>query len=339
MSRTGCAPPTRVGYWDNNTYSSVQTYLTNASGNQTFGGVRASPATPTICNEQHLMNAVSLKTDTGGNWDFEADRHLVQLSAGPAAEPCRRARRHQLHHQRPDRPAGWHRLGDPGSSRAIWRPIGPGGAHEVSFGLHHDQYMLNNPTYNAPNWLTSSDNGNNTLVDLRPGKTETYGAVAAGGLEASRRAVKLTLGGRCENWRAPMTASISPARRRRPADGAVDQLLAQGVALRGRSTRTGAPSSRSGRPSAIRRWPSSTRSSRPARSSPFPIPTSLPESALSFEFAIERQTRTPGPRLAFRGANLQRPHPADQPDQQRLHQHLAECRPDPQSRRRGLSPS
>ena len=28
-----------IGYWDNNTQSSVQTYLTDAAGNQTFGGV------------------------------------------------------------------------------------------------------------------------------------------------------------------------------------------------------------------------------------------------------------------------------------------------------------
>ena len=37
-------------------------------------------------------------------------------------------------------------------AKGIWRPTGPGGAHEVSFGFHADRYELNNPTYQTPNW-------------------------------------------------------------------------------------------------------------------------------------------------------------------------------------------
>ena len=44
----------------------------------------------------------------------------------------------------------------------------------MSAGLHHDQYTLKNPTWNAPSWLTSADNGNNTVSTYGRGKTETW---------------------------------------------------------------------------------------------------------------------------------------------------------------------
>ena len=38
-----------LGYWDNDTHSSVQSYLTStATGGSTFGGVSASPTVSTI---------------------------------------------------------------------------------------------------------------------------------------------------------------------------------------------------------------------------------------------------------------------------------------------------
>ena len=69
-----------VGYWTNNTQSPVQTYLTDAGGNPTFGGVSTFASNASNLQQQHLMNVFSLKTDTGGNWDAEFDRHALRLS-------------------------------------------------------------------------------------------------------------------------------------------------------------------------------------------------------------------------------------------------------------------
>ena len=86
-------------------------------------------------------------------------------------------------------------------AKGIWRPEGLNGPHEVSFGVHGDQYILNNPTYVASNWLTSPDQGNGTLSTFGAGKTETWGIWAqekwnfAPGWTA-------TLGGRLDMWRA-----------------------------------------------------------------------------------------------------------------------------------------
>ena len=85
--------------------------------------------------------------------------------------------------------------------KGIWRPAGPSGAHEISFGLHRDQYTLNNPTFNAASWQSLPDNGNGTLFSDGQGKTETYALWLQ---EAWKFApgFKLTVGGRFEQWSA-----------------------------------------------------------------------------------------------------------------------------------------
>ena len=67
--------------------------------------------------------------------------------------------------------------------KAVWRPFGLEGHAQAHAGLHHDQYKLENPTWNAPNWLTSPDNGNNTVSTYGRGKTETWALLAAGSLD------------------------------------------------------------------------------------------------------------------------------------------------------------
>ena len=186
-----------IGYWDNTTFSTVQSYLTTANGTPTFGGVSGFANNTYNLSEQHLMHALSLKTDTGGNWDWEliATRYdyLQSLQRSPAGVTDR----HQLHDQRPDRAHGRHRLDDPGRSRRIWRPTGLERPHELSAGLHHDQYKLENPTWNAPSWLTSPDNGNNTVSTYGRGKTETW-ALWLQEAWSFAPGWKLTLGGRGE---------------------------------------------------------------------------------------------------------------------------------------------
>jgi iron complex outermembrane recepter protein len=189
-----------IGYWDNNTNSSTQTYLTNAGGNQTFGGVSGFASNTYNLYQQHLMNAVSLKTDIGGKWDFEAVAtwysYLQDLQRTPAGVLGNTNFTTNGLIARLDG-TGWSTQ----DLKGIWRPTGPGGEHEVSFGLHHDQYVLNNPTYNTPNWLVSSNTGNNTMSTDGVGKTETYGVWIQDQWKFAP-GFALTLGGRLEKWRA-----------------------------------------------------------------------------------------------------------------------------------------
>ena len=190
-----------LGLWDGITQSRAQTYLADAAGNPTYGGVSGFGSSTYNWYETHMMNALSLKSDTKGNWDgelvvtrYDFLEDIQRSSAGVAASGLTL------------KPNGFVARLD-GTSwttldlKGIWRPAGPSGAHEISFGLHRDQYTLNNPTFNAASWQSSPDNGNGTLFSDGQGKTETYALWLQ---EAWKFApgFKLTVGGRFEQWSA-----------------------------------------------------------------------------------------------------------------------------------------
>ena len=54
-------------------------------------------------------------------------------------------------------------------ARGIWRLAGP---HEVSFGVHADQYELSNPVYRTPTWFAGPDATTELYTNSR-GKTQT----------------------------------------------------------------------------------------------------------------------------------------------------------------------
>ena len=142
------------------------------------------------------MHALSLKTDTGGNWDWElvATRYdyLQSLQRSPAGVTTGTNFTTNGLIARMDG-TGWMTQ----DVKAVWRPTGLEGPHELSAGLHHDQYRLENPTWNAPSWLTSPDNGNNTVSTYGRGKTETW-ALWLQEAWSFAPGWKLTLGGRGE---------------------------------------------------------------------------------------------------------------------------------------------
>ncbi len=197
-----------LGYWQNDSHSSVQSYLTSG-GVPTFGGVTGFAAGNNNLIEQHLANALSLKSDTQGNWDFELVgtyyTYLTSTQRGPSGVGTGLQFSTVGTNARMDGTSWWTI-----DAKGIWRPDGSEGPHEVSFGVHGDQYTLNNPTYNMPNWLASPDSGNGTVSTLGVGKTETWGLWLqerwnfAEGWTA-------TLGGRFDMWRAFDGFNISGA--------------------------------------------------------------------------------------------------------------------------------
>jgi iron complex outermembrane recepter protein len=60
------------GIWNNVQNSNPQTYLTStATGAPTFGGVSSFASNEYTWNQTHVSNAVSLKSDTHGIYDFD----------------------------------------------------------------------------------------------------------------------------------------------------------------------------------------------------------------------------------------------------------------------------
>jgi iron complex outermembrane receptor protein len=285
-----------IGFWNNSTFSTVQSYLTTANGTPTFGGVSGFANNTYNLAEQHLMQALSLKTDTGGNWDWEliATRYdyLQSLQRSPGGVTAGTNYTTNGLIARMDG-TGWSTQ----DAKGVWRPGGLSGSHEVSAGLHHDVYTLKNPTWNAPSWLTSPDNGNNTVSTYGRGSTETW-AIWLQEAWSFAPGWKLTVGGRGERWRAydgfNVAGNIATSQPELGStnfspkaslwwqiDGKWSTKLSFGQAYR--------------YPTVAELYQIVSTGSTFA----IPNPNLLPESALSFEFAIERQDRNSRLRLSL----------------------------------------
>jgi iron complex outermembrane receptor protein len=183
-----------AGYWHNDTSSHVQTYLADADGQPTFGGANGFASNTYQLNEEHLMQGLALKSDSGGAWDGEAVvtyydyLHDRQLSPAAVADGATFV------------PNG--RLADLGGTnwatadlKGIWRPSD----QEISFGVHADEYTLKNPTRNTAIWQDGGTAG--SLFTDGEGKTDTQ-ALWLQDAWAFAPDWLATIGLRYEKWRA-----------------------------------------------------------------------------------------------------------------------------------------
>lgn len=195
-----------LGYWQNDSDASVQSYLRDAAGNPVYSGdvnidgakytLSATALQPSKRLEEHWMNSLTWRYDpkADSDWAFEAaltkykfgkDTTRKPTVALPAASSGGNG---QVQFQDG---TGWHTA----DMRADWRP---GRGHDVAFGYHYDRHNLNDRTYTNTDWLA----GNATTVKAgNTGKTETQGIYVQDAIRMGQ-AVKLTLGLRYEQWRA-----------------------------------------------------------------------------------------------------------------------------------------
>ena len=210
-----------LGLFQNETSGSIQSYLTDAatgapvySGVLNVGGQRiADPGSGFsggvyTFRENHSMHSFSLRSSTGGTWDWEAVASVYRYDTserrgplGSAVAPLGLAANFppaalnggigQISRQDG---TGWQTL----DLKGIWRPDGAGGTHQVSFGAHHDRAVLSNPVSYTSDWISGSAGA--PASDSR-GKT---GARALWIQDVWRFAGdwRATVGGRYERWRA-----------------------------------------------------------------------------------------------------------------------------------------
>ncbi len=222
-----------LGMWQNNASAIAQSYLRDAagnivdSGNVNIDGRRYNLSTsnaPTFAGNQvdqtTWSHGLNLRSNTGGKFDWELVGSLVDLSRdsvrAPTVIPSLAAtggagRNTSL------AGSGWYTF----DARGIWRPgvnlLGLG-YHEISFGVHHSQYTLNNPVFNTGNWQA----GNATsLFTNSVGKTRTEGYWLQDAWDFNQK-WNFTYGGRFENWHAYDGANTST-----PASGAGLQTVNQ----------------------------------------------------------------------------------------------------------------
>lgn len=193
-----------LGYWQNNGKSNPQSYLRDAAGNPVYSGnvnidgaAYALPAPlfrPSQSNTEHWMQGLSLKTDSEGEWNWEAvtswydygkDESRFATVALPAAQNGG-AGQIALRDG-----TGWQTL----DLKGDWRPGLR--TQEFSFGYHYDRYTIDSRVFNTANWLTGDPT---TRFSAFAGNTQTQ---ALFGQDAWTFAPdwKLILGGRLEQWR------------------------------------------------------------------------------------------------------------------------------------------
>jgi iron complex outermembrane receptor protein len=263
------SPTVRATYtydnWQNTSNKGMDSYLTDASGNAIYGsggtgtyqylrinGVDYTVA-PTVSNEiqNFSMHGFSLKSDSGGQWDWEAaaslfnqDKDVLRTSGGNVGTSAPASATAGTINFTDG--TGWQNL----DLRGDWRPGGDRKSeHQLSFGYHTDTYITKSDTYSlvaGSSWL--SDNAGTQTLSSR-GKTQTQAVYLQDAWQLAP-AWQLVGGGRVEHWQAfggsnYTTASGNVAYQNSAVDGISPKLAltyqaSQDLTLRssyGRATR------------------------------------------------------------------------------------------------------
>jgi iron complex outermembrane receptor protein len=191
-----------VGIWNNVQTSSPQTYLTStATGAPTFAGISGFASNKYTWDQTHLSNAVSIKSDTKGVYDFDLSlssyNYLQDIMFNPYTVSPTGVGYSQNGKITRNDGTNWQN----GDAKGIWRPYGYDGPQEISFGVHGDRYYLDNPGYLSSTWNVTSSTGTGQLFSDSIGETRT-GALWVQDAWKIAPPLKLTLGGRLESWEA-----------------------------------------------------------------------------------------------------------------------------------------
>ncbi len=190
------------GIWNNHQTSNPQTYLTStATGTPTFGGQAGFASSKYIWDQTQMSNAISLKSDTKGVYDFDLSassyNYLQDIMFNPFTVAPTGVGYSQNGKITRNDGTNWQNA----DAKGIWRPYGYDGPQEISFGLHGDRYRLENPVYLSSVWYATSSTGTGQIASEGIGETRT-GALWLQDAWKIIPNLKLTVGGRLETWRA-----------------------------------------------------------------------------------------------------------------------------------------
>jgi iron complex outermembrane receptor protein len=184
------------GYWKNDANSGVNPFI-ERSGDPTFAGQPGFASGYYLLDQSHTSHSLSLRSDTKRTWDFEVVGTRYDFGKDQQRSPTQASSTGDTFGE-PGRVAvldgtGWKTL----DLKAIWRPSGDETSrHTVSVGVHTDRYVLENTTFNTPEWTAGDFT---TVFTEGDGKTRTY-AVWAQDAWRLTPTLRFTFGGRYEDW-------------------------------------------------------------------------------------------------------------------------------------------
>ena len=196
-----------LGVWDLSGKTDVQSYLKDTAGNPVYNGrvnyngnrYDVSGMTPGETESLHIMQAVDLKSNTGGfyDWqltlsDYDYHQDLTRTSNAPSNGTVSAGNPYLNRIGRVDdlSGTGWTVF----DARATLRPKG----HELDVGYHIDHYQLKSTRNDTTNWSVG-DKG--ALTNLSRGETQTQALFVQDKWQINP-AWSLTSGLRAEYWEA-----------------------------------------------------------------------------------------------------------------------------------------
>lgn len=200
-----------LGVWQNSATGTPVSYLRNAAGQPVTSGVinidgrsyaalTGADFAATRETLTHVMQGLTLKHHTQGEWDWELDASHYDYRKddkrqNAAANTLPTALSGGAGTLADGSGTGWTNL----AAKGTWRPGGIGGAHIVDAGVQQDDYKLRYLTSNVPGDWRSDAAG--ALASQVGGRT-ALSSVFAQDAWAFAPAWKTVLGLRAEHWRA-----------------------------------------------------------------------------------------------------------------------------------------
>ncbi len=205
--------------WQNDSNKAVDSYLRDAAGNVIYGSTNVagpfrylridgkdySVTAPSVSLTQSLyhMHGLSLKTSTDGTWDWELiasyfnqDKDEVRASSGNFGRTASDAATAGTLTYGDG--TGWHNL----DLRGEWRPDGNlKSEHQVSLGYHTDRYVTKSTQFNLVSGVNFQSSATNTLNTNSRGVTTTDAIYLQDAWQIAP-SLKLVVGGREEKWDA-----------------------------------------------------------------------------------------------------------------------------------------
>lgn len=196
-----------LGLWSMDGKTDIETYIKDAAGNPVYNGrvnfngkqYDVSGQNPAEAESLHIMQALDLKSDTKGffDWQLTVSDYNYQVDKNSAANPSSNGTvtAGNPYLTRTGRVTdmsgtGWTVF----DARATLRPH----QHTIDIGYHVDQYELKSETNNTADWSLGNKG---TLNASARGETRTHALYAQDKWQINPQWA-LTLGGRAEYWQA-----------------------------------------------------------------------------------------------------------------------------------------